>query len=457
MVLQKSANALQRKRIRPERSCRNGKRLSCYASKKRLSSRCKSDVRVICPQIVSLSGKEIRAKISGTMTYFQTAQRLLREGNRLEAARFLHYARDYGSLEERAEAEHILRSEFPAFDIKNYETLVALRRRAEREHQRREREALRRMFFSTNTEHNSPPSAPWGLQPAPRRQEYSGFASTQMRRALSDEEIRRAAPAVFAENQWSELSDSYQFFRTDTLIREMRNVGLEVVEVRQNNSIIPERAMRTKHMLRFIHRDRLNSRGYAQGNEIPEILLINSHDGRSSWQLRGGIFRVVCSNGLIVSSGNFGAVNIRHIGHSYEDVISASLKITERMPAIQEKITEMKSVELAPERRHEMAHFAAKLLGGKTQLHNPLDLLTPRRYSDDGRSLWTTFNVIQENLVRGGLAISGENRSRDTYYSRRAPTRSRQITSINRDIFVNTRLWALAENYLEKNSEFSQP
>lgn len=388
------------------------------------------------------------------MTYFQTAQRLLREGNRLEAARFLNYALEYGSPEERTEADHILKNEFPAFDIKNYETLVALRRQAERERQRREREALRRMFFSENSERERdyPPSVPWGLQPTHQAQRYTGFASTQMRRALSDEEIRRAAPAVFAENQWSELSDSYQFFRTDTLIREMRNAGLEVVEVQQGNSIIPERALRTKHMLRFIHRDQLNSRGYAQGNEVPEILLINSHDGRSSWQLRGGIFRVVCSNGLIISSGNFGAVNIRHIGHSYEDVISASLKITERMPAIQGKITEMKSVELAPERRREMAHFAAKLLGGKTQLRNPLDLLNPRRYSDGGQSLWTTFNVIQENLIRGGLILSGENRSRDSYYSRRAPSRSRQISSIDRNVFVNTRLWALAESYLPGNT-----
>lgn len=384
------------------------------------------------------------------MTYFQTAQRLLREGNRLEAARFLHYARDCGSPEERAEAEHILKNEFPAFDIKNYETLAALRRRAERERQRQEREALRRTFFST-------PSAPWGLRPAPRRQEYSGFASSKLRRALSDEEIRRAAPAVFAENQWSELSDNYRFFRTDTLVHEMRKVGLEVVEVRQGNSVIPERALHTKHLLRFVHRDRLDSRKYVLGDEVPEIVLINSHDGRSSWQLRGGIFRCICSNGLIVASQEFGITNIRHVGHSYEDVVSASLNLTMRMPAIQGKILQMKSVNLTPSRRLEMAHASAKLLGKKTILRDPSDLLNPRRYSDDGRSLWTTFNVIQENLVRGGLALSGENRSRDSYYSRRTPMRSRQISSIDRHTFVNTRLWALAESYLPHNSAGVEP
>lgn len=390
------------------------------------------------------------------MTYFQTAQRLLREGNRLEAARFFHYACTYGSSGERAEAEQILRTEFPAFDIKNYETLVAFRRRAERERQRREREEFRRTFFGENPRRHYPPNVSWGLQanprPSPRRQEYSGFASSKLRRALSDEEIRRAAPAVFAENQWSELSESYRFFRTDTLIHEMRNVGLEVVEVRQGNSVIPERALRTKHLLRFVHRDLLDSRKYVRGDEIPEIVLINSHDGRSSWQLRGGIFRCVCSNGLIVASQEFGMMNIRHVGHSYEDVISASLNLTARMPAIQEKILQMKSVNLTPSRRLEMAHASAKLLGEKTILRNPADLLNPRRYSDDGVNLWATLNVIQENLIRGGLNLAGENRSRSDSYARRAPLRSRRISSIDRDVSVNSRLWTLAESYLPGNA-----
>lgn len=401
------------------------------------------------------------------MTYFQTAQSLLREGDGPEAARFLNYAIRYGSPEERVAAEQILKTEFPDFDIANYENerrrLEAFRRLAERERQRREREELRRTLFSTNTERHYPPNIPWGLQPTPprqatpRRQEYSGFASSGVRHALSDEEIRRAAPAVFAENRWSELSDSYQFFRTDTIIHEMRKVGLEVVEVRQGNSVIPERALCTKHLLRFVHRDCLDSRKYVRGDEVPEIVLINSHDGRSSWQLRGGIFRCVCSNGLIVASQEFGMMNIRHVGHSYEDVVSASLNLTARMPAIQERILQMKSVNLTPARRLEMAHASAKLLGERTMLRDPSDLLNPRRYSDDGVDLWATFNVIQENLIRGGLTLAGENCSRDDYHSRRVPSRSRRISSIDRNVFVNTRLWSLAESYLPKApSDFQQ-
>lgn len=361
------------------------------------------------------------------MTWFQTALQRLREGNRFEALRFLTYALGYGAPEERRAAERILNDEYSVSEFLNYQEE---RRRAEERRRQAELERQRRKRSRAN---------------------YSGFASTRMRRALSDEEIRRAAPAVFAESQWSELSGSYRFFRTDTLVREMRGSGFEVVEVQQGNSIDPERARLTKHLLRFVQRERLNSRGYAEGEEVPEIILVNSHDGRSSWQLRGGIFRCVCSNGLVVASEEFGMINIRHVGHDYADVISASLKLTERVPAIQDKIARMKSISLSSELRREMASASAKFLGEKTELRNPQDLLEPRRRSDGGNSLWTTFNVIQENLIRGGLDLAGETRSRDGF-GRPRPARSRQISSIDRGISVNSRLWALAESYLPENS-----
>lgn len=75
----------------------------------------------------------IHGKIFGIMTHVETAQQLLCEGKRLEAARFLNYALGYGTPEERVAAKQILCNEFSAFEGPNYENerwhLEKLRRR----------------------------------------------------------------------------------------------------------------------------------------------------------------------------------------------------------------------------------------------------------------------------------------------------------------------------------------
>ena len=49
----------------------------------------------------------------------------------------------------------------------------------------------------------------------------------------------------------------------------------------------------TKHMIRLRHASQIN------GAEANEIVLLNSHDGTSSYQMLAGMFRFVCSNGLV--------------------------------------------------------------------------------------------------------------------------------------------------------------
>ena len=64
----------------------------------------------------------------------------------------------------------------------------------------------------------------------------------------------------------------------------------------------------------------------------------------------------------------------------------------------------------------------------------------PRRREDVDRSLWTTFNVIQENVVRGGL--QGRKRNAEGRI-RRAQTRA--INGIDQNVTLNRALWTLAE------------
>jgi hypothetical protein len=67
------------------------------------------------------------------------------------------------------------------------------------------------------------------------------------------------------------------------------------------------------------------------------------------------------------------------------------------------------------------------------------EILTPLRHEDSGDDLWSTFNMVQEKFVRGGIEYK-------TKTGRRSSLRSlKNISSLN---YVNTKLWETAESML---------
>jgi hypothetical protein len=174
---------------------------------------------------------------------------------------------------------------------------------------------------------------------------------------------------------------------------------------------------------------------------VPEVVFLNSHDGTSAYQLRVGIFRVVCTNGLIVSMGSFPSFRAAHRGDIVEEVVARALDISERFGVLASQVERMEE-RILP--KYEQIAFAERALAVRFPEPvesgiQPTQLLTCRRVDDLGNDLWSVLNKVQENLLRGGLirmAASG----------RRA--RTRRITSIREDLRINSRLWELAEDML---------
>ena len=170
---------------------------------------------------------------------------------------------------------------------------------------------------------------------------------------------------------------------------------------------------------------------------IPEILFLNSHDGTSAYQLRVGLFRVACTNGLVVSMGVFPVWRVMHRGDVVQDVVCAAFRISERFEALATAVERMERTMLDGGQRLEFAAQALALrfpkdLEGAVE---PSRFLVPRRQEDVGNDLWRTFNVLQENLLRGGIPRrSASNRL----------TRTRRITAIGEDVRLNSALWEMA-------------
>ena len=154
-----------------------------------------------------------------------------------------------------------------------------------------------------------------------------------------------------------------------------------------------------------------------------------------------GIFRVVCTNGLIVSRAAFPTFSVPHRGNIVEDVVAHALSIAERFDVLAAQVERMERRQLFKDEQLQFAERALALrYPDPTQAGMPASqLLQCRRPEDTGDDLYSTLNKIQENLLRGGL-------------TRRCASgrlvRTRRISSIKEDVRVNSGLWDLAAELL---------
>ena len=112
---------------------------------------------------------------------------------------------------------------------------------------------------------------------------------------LTDDQIRAVVPSIFADAPHESRSQRYTYIPTVAVLDELRKEGFQPFMVTQTRVRNEDRREFTKHMIRLRHAGQINARG-----EANEIILLNSHDGSSSYQMLAGMFRFVCSNGLVV-------------------------------------------------------------------------------------------------------------------------------------------------------------
>ncbi|MBX9839468.1 MAG: DUF945 domain-containing protein, partial [Silvanigrellaceae bacterium] len=195
---------------------------------------------------------------------------------------------------------------------------------------------------------------------------------------------------------------------------------------------------------RFRH---INSRAShpSAGGLTPEVVLMTSHDGLSSFKFMSGIFRSICLNGLIVGNVD-SSVNIRHVGCKEDEVIDAVFKILESSSEALSTSLKMRSVQLSQIQKFEYAEEAFKLRFDENKFINfsPANLLLPKRFEDKSNDLFTTFNIVQENLIRGGLRAYTRNNIGEL-----TRVRTRAIGTIDDNLKINKGLWELSRKYLE--------
>ncbi len=253
---------------------------------------------------------------------------------------------------------------------------------------------------------------------------------------LSDEQLRGVAPSVFAAEAWQGMSNRYLFVPTIEVINRMRGAGLQPIRAAQSRSRIEGKGEFTKHMIVF----RRAGDPARIGDTVPEVVLVNSHDGTSSYQIHAGLFRLVCTNGLIVADSMFDAVRCKHAARMAEEIIEGTFRILDEAPRLESRVNQWRRTALTQQQQQAFAEAALTLRwDAEREEHAPVQahrLLTTRRPEDAPPTLWNTFNRLQENLIRGGLHGRGSTGKRTT---------TRAVAGVSENVRLNRALWVLAE------------
>jgi hypothetical protein len=219
---------------------------------------------------------------------------------------------------------------------------------------------------------------------------------------LTLEQVKTGAPAVFQMSASPNTSSSYAYIPTITVLEKMMEAGYEIHEVAQSRPYKRENEPYVKHMVRL----RLPVTTKKVGDVVPELVLVNAHNGTARYYLYGGLYRFVCSNGLMVGD-TFASISVAHRGGDItrSRVLEGSYEIVnEQFPAILEARKKMQQVILDIKQQVALADKALSLRYPSLWKAFPAEkLLEIRREQDQGNDLWTVFNRIQENVIEGGF------------------------------------------------------
>ena len=283
---------------------------------------------------------------------------------------------------------------------------------------------------------------------------------------LSKDELREIAPSIFSTVPSPEVSKKYSHIPTDKLIDDMELLGWNVIDAKEVAARTKGTRGFQKHLVVFRNDDivinqmpnnivesstsptgyRRTDGTFAKKNPIdtvfPQILLTNSHDGKNAFTFTAGLFRMVCENGLVVSTNEFEKVAIRHMGYDFDELQKQITEMVERLPLTVESMNNMIDTKM---NQKSILKFAKDMLAVRfpedelRRITIDMDeFITPVRPEDKGDDLWSVFNVIQEKIIEGDFDYTIGTKHR----------KARQIKNFKQDMDLNSKMFDVALEYV---------
>ena len=262
---------------------------------------------------------------------------------------------------------------------------------------------------------------------------------------LTKDQIKKECPLAFATEPTNPgVSNRYLFVNTETIIDDLDKLGWKPVMATQRKGRGGSTIF-SKHMISFQNPD-IMIKGKDGDDAFPRIIMTNSHDGFNAFQFKVGIYRLVCSNGLVIADEEFSDFKIRHKGYTFSELRDVVTKAVKSLPAKVKVLNKMKNRELTQDEKNKLALDSMLIRAGikpgskeakKFDYDEETieDILEPTRDEDKGNDLWKVFNIVQEKVTQGGFSAA----------LRGAKVRKvRKIKSFEKDLKINQELFKLA-------------
>jgi len=261
---------------------------------------------------------------------------------------------------------------------------------------------------------------------------------------LSKEQLMEKVPSIYAsQGQHSIVSDRYNFIPTTEVVNTLGQEGWLPVFANEVNTKAVGRQGYQKHMIRFRSFNENNMEKLSVGDTFIELVLTNSHDGSAAFMFNTGLYRLACSNGMVVAQGMFQSIKIPHMHYIQKQAEQICLETVQNSPLLLSTVNQMKQITMSKDEANTFADKAKTLRFQKPELIDNDLLLRPRRGEDEQMNLWTIFGILQEGLIRGGtpytmVDVNGKARNGSV----------RAIKNIDDTIRVNKGLWSMAGEFL---------
>jgi len=258
---------------------------------------------------------------------------------------------------------------------------------------------------------------------------------------LTLDEVKQRAKSIFTATAAPTVSDKFTHIPTNRVIEDMEQLGWGVVDAKEVKARKEGTKGFQKHLVVFRNPDVVING--ADGDTVfPQILLTNSNDGKNAFTFTAGLFRMVCENGLVISTEQFNDVKMRHMGYTFEELQSQIREMVEQLPLTVESMNKMKEIKLSEEQAKELAKKALSTRFTEDQVEamniNLDELLAPTRKEDEGSDLWSVFNVIQEKILDGSFS----------YMTGAKIRKARKVKNFKQDMEINQKLFAMAAEFI---------
>ena len=266
---------------------------------------------------------------------------------------------------------------------------------------------------------------------------------------MTKDQLKERCPLAFVSSPTNpKVSGRYLFVNTETIVDDLDKLGWKPVQAAQRKSR-GKSTIFSKHMVAFQNPD-IKIKGKDGDDSFPRIIMTNSHDGMQAFKFSVGIFRLVCSNGLVVADEQFSEFKIKHKGYTFGELRKVVKTAVADLPSKVQIMNDMKNRILTQEEKNKLALDAMLIRANITPGSEKAakfnydeetieDILEPKRKEDKGNDLWRVFNVVQEKITQGefSAALKG------------AKVRKvRKIKSFDKDIKVNQELFKLATSVI---------